>query len=152
MGSQDGLAHISMAYIDPGDIALVPDPGYPIYSASILLAGGELYPMPLLASNRFLPDLAAIPPEIAQRAKMMTINYPNNPVAASADEGFFTEVVEFAKKYDILICHDIAYSELAYDGFKPTSFMQIPGAKEVGIEFYSLSKTYNMAGCRLASP
>ncbi|MDO7787444.1 LL-diaminopimelate aminotransferase [Desulforamulus aquiferis] len=149
MGSQDGLAHISMAYIDPGDIALVPDPGYPIYSASILLAGGELYPMPLLASNRFLPDLAAIPPEIAQRAKMMTINYPNNPVAASADEGFFTEVVEFAKKYDILICHDIAYSELAYDGFKPTSFMQIPGAKEVGIEFYSLSKTYNMAGCRL---
>lgn len=149
MGSQDGLAHIAMAYVDPGDIALVPDPGYPIYAASILLAGGELYPMPLLGSNKFLPDLAAIPDDIARKAKIMTINYPNNPVAASADEAFFASVVDFAREYEVLVCHDIAYSELAYDGFKPTSFMQIPGAKEVGIEFYSLSKTYNMAGCRI---
>lgn len=149
MGSQDGLAHIAWAYINPGDIALVPDPGYPIYSASILLAEGELYPMPLLASNKFLPDLKAIPRDVAKKAKLMTINYPNNPVAASANADFFKEVVEFARNYDIIVCHDVAYAELAYDGFKPMSFLEVPGAKEVGIEFYSLSKTYNMAGCRI---
>lgn len=149
MGSQDGLAHIAMAYIEPGDIALVPDPGYPIYAASILLAGGQIYPLPLLEVNNFLPDLMSIPSDIAAKAKMMTINYPNNPVAASADRGFFSRVIDFAKEYEILICHDIAYSELAYDGYKPVSFMELPGAKDVGIEFYSLSKTYNMAGCRI---
>ncbi|WP_333870473.1 LL-diaminopimelate aminotransferase [Desulforamulus putei] len=149
MGSQDGLAHVALAFINPGDIALVPDPGYPIYAASILLAEGELYPMPLLEKNRFLPDLTLIPPEVARRARMMTINYPNNPVAASADADFFKKVVEFARTYDIVVCHDAAYAELAYDGFKPMSFLEVPGAKEVGIEFYSLSKTYNMAGCRI---
>ncbi|MGB9825105.1 MAG: LL-diaminopimelate aminotransferase [Desulfofundulus sp.] len=149
MGSQDGLAHISLAYINPGDVALVPDPGYPIYACSILLAGGEIYPMPLLAENDFLPDLDAIPGEVARKARLMWLNYPNNPVAASASREFFEQVVVFARDYDILVCHDVAYAELAYDGFKPMSFLEVPGAKEVGIEFYSLSKTYNMAGCRI---
>lgn len=149
MGSQDGLAHIAMAFIDPGDSALVPDPGYPIYAGSILLAGGEIHPMPLRAENGFLPDLAAIPPAVAARAGLMWLNYPNNPVAVSADRAFFAQVVDFARRYDILVCHDVAYAELAYDGFKPMSFLEVPGAREVGIEFYSLSKTYNMAGCRI---
>ncbi|MBO8137462.1 MAG: LL-diaminopimelate aminotransferase [Desulfotomaculum sp.] len=148
MGSQDGLGHISLAFIDPGDIALVPDPGYPIYSASILLAQGEIYPMPLLAENNFLPNLEDIPVEVANKAKLMWLNYPNNPVAAVADDKFFKKVVDFAKNYNILVCHDAAYSELAYDGYKPISFLEIPGAKDVGIEFHSVSKTYNMAGCR----
>lgn len=149
MGSQDGLAHIATAYVNPGDVALVPDPGYPIYFASILLAGGEVYPMPLVAENNFLPDLGAIPPETARRAKLMWINYPNNPVAAVADDDFFNRVVDFARDYDILVCHDAAYCELAFDGYRPVSFLETPGAKDVGIEFYSLSKTYNMAGCRI---
>lgn len=149
MGSQDGLAHLAMAYVDPGDVALVPDPGYPIYSFSIQMAQGEIYPLPLLAKNRFLPDLSQIPEDIATKSKLMWLNYPNNPVAVSADWEFFSRVVEFARKYDILVCHDVAYAELAYDGFKPMSFLEVPGAKEVGIEFYSLSKTYNMAGCRI---
>ncbi len=149
MGSQDGLAHLAMAYIDPGDVALVPDPGYPIYSFSIVMAQGEVYPLPIIEQNRFLPDLSSIPEETARKAKMMWLNYPNNPTAASADRGFFERVVEFALKYDILICHDVAYAELAYDNFKPMSFLEVPGAKDVGVEFYSLSKTYNMAGCRI---
>jgi len=149
MGSQDGLAHISLAYVDPGDITLVPDPGYPIYSFSITLAGGELYPMPLLEENGFLPVLSSIPEETAHRAKMMWINYPNNPVAAVAGREFFEEVVAFARRYGILVCHDVAYSELCYDGYKPMSFLEVEGAREVGIEFFSLSKTYNMAGCRI---
>ncbi|MFZ3171648.1 MAG: LL-diaminopimelate aminotransferase [Carboxydocellales bacterium] len=149
MGSQDGLAHLAWAYINPGDIALVPDPGYPIYSASILLAGGEIYPMPLLEERRFLPDLAAIPESVARKAKMMLLNYPSNPVAAVADAAFFREAVEFGIKYNVLICHDAAYSELAFDGFKPMSFLEVEGAKDVGIEFHSCSKTFNMAGCRI---
>ena len=149
MGSQDGLAHIALAYIDKGDYALVPDPGYPIYSASIMLAEGQVFPIPLLKENNFLPDLTAIPSEIAQKAKLMVLNYPNNPVAAVAGKEFFQEVVSFAQRNDILICHDAAYSELAFDGFKPTSLLEIPGAKEIGLEFHSLSKTFNMAGCRI---
>jgi LL-diaminopimelate aminotransferase len=149
MGSQDGLAHLALAYVNPGDIALVPDPGYPIYACSIHLAEGEIYNMPLLAENGFLPDLTSIPEDIARKAKLMWLNYPNNPVAVSADRGFYERVVDFAKEYDVIICHDAAYCELAYDGFKPVSFLEIPGAKEVGVEFYSLSKTYNMAGCRI---
>ncbi|KUK83407.1 MAG: Aspartate/tyrosine/aromatic aminotransferase [Pelotomaculum thermopropionicum] len=149
MGSQDGLAHLSMAYIDPGDVALVPDPGYPIYNFSVFMAQGEIYSLPLLAENRFLPDFTTIPEDIANKAKMMFLNYPNNPVAVSADRKFYEQAVEFARNYDILICHDAAYVELAFDGFKPLSFLEAPGAKEVGVEFYSLSKTYNMAGCRI---
>ncbi len=149
MGSQDGLGHLPLAFLDPGDIALIPDPGYPIYTAGVILAGGEIYPMPLKEENKFLPDLNIIPEKIASQAKMMIINYPNNPVAAVADREFFAKVVNFAAKFDILVCHDLAYSELAFDGYRPPSFLEIPGAKEIGVEFHSVSKTYNMAGCRL---
>jgi len=149
MGSQDGLAHIHWALLDPGDIVLVPDPGYPIYYAGVQLAGGEIYPVPLLAENQYLPDLDSIPAEICRRAKVMILNYPSNPLAATASKEFFAKLVEFAKKQDIIILHDFAYSELSYDGFKNTSFLEAPGAKEVGIEFHSISKTFNLAGCRL---
>ncbi len=149
MGSQDGLGHLAMALLNPGDIVLVPDPGYPIYSASVVIAGGELYPMPLREENRFLPNLDEIPQEIAHRAKMMILNYPSNPVTALADTQFFAQVVQFAQRYDILVVHDFAYSELVFDGLRPLSFLSVPGAREVGIEFNSLSKTFNMAGCRI---
>lgn len=149
MGSQDGLAHISMALLNPGDIVLVPDPGYPIYEASVLLAGGILYKLPLLEQNAFLPDLEAIPSEILQRTKMMILNYPGNPVTALANEHFFQQVIAFAKQNEILVVHDFAYSELVFDGHRALSFLAVPGAKEVGIEFNSLSKTFNMAGCRI---
>jgi LL-diaminopimelate aminotransferase len=150
MGSQDGLAHFALAWADPGDLVLVPDPGYPIYAGSVHLAGAEPYPMPLRAEKQFLPDLAAIPEEIARRAKFMILNYPNNPVSAIAPLSFFEEVVRFAKRYDIIVVHDLAYSEMAFDGYRPPSFLQAPGAKEVGIEFNSFSKSFNMAGCRIA--
>jgi LL-diaminopimelate aminotransferase len=149
MGSQDGLGHLGLAYLNPGDIALVPDPGYPVYTASVLLANGVKYPLPLTADNKFLPDLKAIPKEIAQKAKLMFLNYPNNPVAAVADMEFFAEAVAFAKENDIVLCHDLAYSELAYDGYRPPSILEVPGAKDVAIEFHSFSKTFCMAGCRL---
>ncbi len=149
MGSQDGLAHIFLAYIDPGNVALIPDPGYPIYTAGLMLAGGEKVAIPLLEENGFLPDLRKIDPDIARKAKLMLLNYPNNPTAAVASLSFFEEVVKFAKEYDLLICHDAAYSELAFDGYSPVSFLQAQGAKDVGIEFHSVSKTYNLAGARL---
>ena len=149
MGSQDGLAHIFLAYIDPGDLALIPDPGYPIYTAGLMLAGGEKVAVPLIEGNGFLPDLKKIDPDIARKAKLMFLNYPNNPTAAVAPLSFFEDVVEFAKEHDLLICHDAAYSELAFDGYRPVSFLQAQGAKEVGIEFHSVSKTYNLAGARL---
>ncbi|MED3688383.1 LL-diaminopimelate aminotransferase [Peribacillus butanolivorans] len=149
MGSQDGLAHLATAMINPGDYVLVPDPGYPIYEASVKLAGGNIYPMPLTAENKFLPQLNQIPVEILNKTKMMIISYPGNPVTALADEAFFSEVISFAKKNEILVVHDFAYSELIFDDHPRISFMSIPGAKEVGIEFNSLSKTFNMAGCRI---
>lgn len=149
MGSQDGLAHLATAIINPGDYVLVPDPGYPIYEASVDLAGGIIYPLPLKAENNFLPQLDAIPKEILQKTKMMIISYPGNPVTALADEAFFMKVIEFAKENHILVVHDFAYSELIFDHNPQISFMSIPGAKEVGIEFNSLSKTFNMAGCRI---
>ena len=149
MGSQDGLAHLAMAMIDQGEYVLVPDPGYPIYEASVTLAGGTVYPMPLLEENRYLPQLDEIPVEVLEKTKMMIISYPGNPVTALADEAFFEKVVEFARKHNILIVHDFAYSELIFDQNPQISFMSIPGAKEVGIEFNSLSKTFNMAGCRI---
>ncbi len=150
MGSQDGLAHFALAWTDPGDVVLVPDPGYPIYAGSVHLAGAELYPMPLRAENGFLPDLTAIPEDIARRAKFMILNYPNNPVSAVAPLSFFEEVVRFAREHDIMVVHDLAYSEMAFDGYRPPSFLEVPGAKEVGIEFNSFSKSFNMAGCRIA--
>ncbi|WP_144548657.1 LL-diaminopimelate aminotransferase [Bacillus sp. X1(2014)] len=149
MGSQDGLAHLATAIINPGDYVLVPDPGYPIYEASVNIAGGVIYPMPLLAENRFLPMLEEIPLDVLDKTKMMIISYPGNPVTALADQSFFEKVVSFAKHHNILVVHDFAYSELIFDGNPQLSFMSVPGAKEIGIEFNSLSKTFNMAGCRI---
>lgn len=149
MGSQDGLAHLATAFINPGEYVLVPDPGYPIYEENVILAGGKIYPMPLLAENQYLPQLDEIPAEILAKTKMMIISYPGNPVTALADRNFFEQVVSFAKQHNILVVHDFAYSELIFDGNPQISFMSVPGAKEVGIEFNSLSKTFNMAGCRI---
>lgn len=149
MGSQDGLSHLATAMVNPGDYVLVPDPGYPIYEASVTIAGGLIYPMPLVEENQFLPKLDEIPLEILQKTKMMIISYPGNPVTALADENFFSEVVTFARKHNILVVHDFAYSELIFDDHPKISFLSVPGAKEVGIEFNSLSKTFNMAGCRI---
>lgn len=150
IGSKEGVAHAPMAFINPGDIALVPDPGYPVYPVSVAFAGGECRHMPLLKENGFLPDLDAIPADVAARAKMMFLNYPNNPTAAVADTDFFKRVVEFALKHNIVVCHDAAYTEVAFDGFVPPSFLETPGADEVGLEFHSLSKTFSMTGWRIA--
>lgn len=149
MGSQDGLAHLATALINRGDIVLVPDPGYPIYEASVTIAGGVIYPMPLKAENGFLPVLEEIPHDVLVKTKMMIFSYPGNPVTALADKEFYERVILFAKQHDILVVHDFAYSELIFDHHEQISFMAIPGAKEVGIEFNSLSKTFNMAGCRI---
>lgn len=149
IGSKEGIGHISWCYLNQGDTVLVPDPGYPVYAGGAILAGAEPYYMPLYPEKGFLPDLAAIPTEVARRAKMMFINYPNNPTGAVAGEEFFNEVISFAREYNILVCHDAAYSEMSYDGYMPPSFLQFPGAKDVGIEFHSVSKTYNMTGWRI---
>lgn len=149
MGSQDGLAHLATAIINPGDYVLVPDPGYPIYEASVTIAGGVLYPFALLAENNFLPILDHIPLHVLEKTKMMILSYPGNPVTALADRCFFEKVIEFANRYNIFVVHDFAYSELIYDNHPQISFMSVPGAKEVGIEFNSLSKTFNLAGCRI---
>ncbi|OXM86674.1 LL-diaminopimelate aminotransferase [Paenibacillus rigui] len=150
MGSQDGLSHLAMAITDPGDIAMVPDPGYPIYGASLVLAGVEPYFLPLKEANDFLPKLDEIPTAIAEKAKFILLNYPSNPLSAVASREFFEELITFAKKHDLLVVHDLAYSEMAFDGFKPMSILEIEGAKEVAVEFHSLSKSFNMAGCRIA--
>ena len=149
IGSKEGIAHIFLAFIDPGDFSLIPDPAYPVYKTGTLFANGFPYIMPLLEENGFLPDLEEIDEDIAQRAKLMFINYPNNPTAAVANKDFFEKVVKFAKKYDILVCHDFAYSEMTFDDYKASSFLEVGGAKDVGIEFHSLSKIYNMTGWRL---
>ncbi|WP_456275286.1 LL-diaminopimelate aminotransferase [Bacillus sp. AK128] len=148
MGSQDGLVHLPMVLTNPGDIVLVPDPGYTAYAAGISLAEATPYPMPLQAKNNFLPDLSLIPEEICIKAKLMILNFPGNPVPAMATKDFFQEVITFAKKYNIIVLHDFAYCELYYEE-QPISFLSIEGAKEVGIEFNSLSKSFNMAGCRI---
>jgi LL-diaminopimelate aminotransferase len=150
MGSQDGLAHLAMALCDPGDIALVPDPGYPIYGASLVLAGVQPYLMPLKEENGFLPNLLHIPEDVLSKAKFILLNYPSNPLSAIADRSFYEQLVAFAKQNELLIVHDLAYSEMAFDGFKPMSVLEIEGAKEVAVEFHSLSKSFNMAGCRIA--
>jgi len=149
IGSKEGIAHIFLAFVDSGDFSLIPDPGYPVYKTGTLFANGFPYIMPLLEENDYLPDLEEVDEEIAQRAKLMFINYPNNPTAAVANKDFFEKVVKFAKKYDILVCHDFAYSEMTFDGYKTSSFLEVEGAKNVGIEFHSLSKIYNMTGWRL---
>ncbi|MBI2866387.1 MAG: aminotransferase class I/II-fold pyridoxal phosphate-dependent enzyme, partial [Chloroflexi bacterium] len=149
IGSKEGLGHVPMCLLDPGDIALVPDPCYPVYPVATMFAGGECHYLPLQEENGFLPDLDDMPPEVARRAKLLWLNYPNNPTAAVATPQFFQKVVSFAREYDIAVCHDAAYTEVAFDGYQPTSFLQAPGAREVGIEFHSLSKSYNMTGWRI---
>lgn len=149
IGSKEGIGHVPLAFVEPGDTVLVPSPGYPVYPVSVLFAGGVSHMMPLREENGFLPDLKAIPQETLQKAKLMFINYPNNPTAAVAPRAFYEEVVALAARYNIIVCHDAAYSEIYFDEEKPLSFMQIDGAKDVGIEFHSLSKTYNMTGWRI---
>ena len=149
LGSKDGLAHLCWAMIDPGDVSLVPDPGYTVYKVNTLMAGGEAIPMPLLEKNGFLPDLSAIPTDAAGKAKLMFLNYPNNPTGAVASLDFYNEVARFAREYDIAVCSDLAYSEVTYDGYVAPSFLQADGAKDVCIEMHSLSKSFNMTGWRI---
>jgi LL-diaminopimelate aminotransferase len=150
LGSKEGIGHVHLAWVNPGDVVLVPEPGYPVYHSGTLFTGGETVWMPLKQENNFLPDLSAIPEDTARRAKLMFICYPNNPAAVTAPLGFFEEVVSFAKKYNIIVCHDAAYCDVYYDGRKPHSFLEVDGARDVAIEYYSLSKTYNMTGWRVA--
>jgi len=149
IGSKEGIAHVALCLVDPGDVALVPDPAYPVYAVGTMFAGGEVYPLPLTEEHRFLPDLDAVPADVARRARVLWINYPNNPTAACASLDFFERVVHFAQRYDLAVCHDLAYADVAYDGYVPPSFLEVPGARQVGIEFNSLSKAYNMTGWRV---
>jgi LL-diaminopimelate aminotransferase len=149
IGSKEGIAHIPLAFVNPGDYVLVPSPGYPVYRVSTLFAGGLPYFLPLRKENNFLPNLSKIPEEVAKKAKLLFINYPNNPTSAIAERPFFEEAVAFAHRYQIIVCHDAAYSEVAFDGYRPLSFFEMEGAKEIGIEFHSLSKTFNMTGWRI---
>jgi LL-diaminopimelate aminotransferase len=128
IGSKEGIAHLPLAFINPGDTALVPTPAYPVYSIATMFAGGRSFFMPLTRENGFLPDLKAIPPEMARRSKLMFINYPNNPTGATAERDFFEKVVDFAKEFDLIVCHDAAYTEMGFDGYRPMSFLEIPGA------------------------
>lgn len=149
LGSKEGLAHLALAYINPGDVVLVPSPSYPVHFRGPLIAGGDVYSLVLKPENNWLIDLAAIPDEVAHKAKILYFNYPSNPTAATAPREFFEEIVAFARKYEILLVHDLCYAELAFDGYQPTSLLEIPGAKEIGVEFHTMSKTYNMAGWRV---
>ncbi len=149
IGSKEGIAHISLCFVDPGDVNLIPDPGYPVYGIGTLFAGGESYRMPLLEKNGYLPQFRDIPSEVAKKARLMFLNYPNNPTGAVADRRFFEEVVAFAREYEIIVCHDAAYSEITFDGYRAPSFLETPGAREAGIEFHSLSKPFNMTGWRI---
>ena len=149
IGSKEGIGHIPLCFVDPGDVALVPDPGYPVYPVAVQLAGGTAYSLRLTAERGFLPDFDAVPADIADKAKLLFINYPSNPTSAVADIAFFERVVAFAKQHDIVVVHDMAYSEIAYDEYVPPSFLEASGARDVGIEVHSLSKSYNMTGWRI---
>ncbi len=149
LGSKEGIAHLSLAILDPGDLVLVPDPGYPSYTMGAVIAGARVHKFPLLPERGFLPDLDAIPSDVALEAKVIWLNYPNNPTAATADLKFLEQAVAFAREHDILLCHDLPYCDVTYDGYTAPSVLQVPGAKEVAVEFNSLSKTYNMAGWRV---
>ncbi len=149
IGSKEGISHIPLAFINQGDIGLVPDPCYPPYNSSIIFAGGQPCKMPLLEKNSFLPNLHHMKPHILNKAKMLFLNYPNNPTAAVCDKSFFKDVVKFAERHNIIVCHDAAYSELSFDGLKVLSFLETDGAKGVGVEFHSFSKIFNMTGWRL---
>ncbi|MDD1678695.1 MAG: LL-diaminopimelate aminotransferase [Methanomicrobiales archaeon] len=149
IGSKDGIAHIPEAFVNPGDYVLVPDPGYPVYRTSTLFAEGKVHIMPLRVENKFLPRLDQIPTEVTREAKLMFLNYPNNPTAATAPREFFKEVVDYATEHDIIVVHDNPYSEVTFDGYQAPSFLETPGAIEVGVEMHTLSKTYNMTGWRI---
>jgi LL-diaminopimelate aminotransferase len=151
LGSKEGIFHMINAFVDPGDVVLIPDPGYLTYDMATRFAGGLVYRLPLLPENHYLPDLQSIPGNILDRAKLLWMNYPSNPTSAVASQSFFAEVVEFAYRHDILICHDAAYTLVTYNGYKSPSILQIPGAKETAVEFNSLSKSHNMAGWRVGA-
>ncbi len=149
IGSKEAIAHIFFAFVDKGDYTLIPDPGYPVYKNATIFAGGTPFAMPLLEENGFLPDFDRIPEDVAKKSKLMFLNYPNNPTGAVADLEFYKKAVDFCKKYDILLCSDMAYSEMTFDGYKAPSVLQVEGGKDVAIEFYSHSKSYNMTGWRV---
>jgi LL-diaminopimelate aminotransferase len=149
IGSKEGIGHVHLAFVNPGDVVLVPSPGYPVYPVGTSFCGGVSHIMPLTKANGFLPDLTAIPRDVARKAKLMWLNSPNNPTSVVMTKDYFKRVVEFAQEHHVIVCHDAAYSEIYYDGKRPASFMEVDGAKDVGVEFHSLSKTYNMTGWRL---
>lgn len=149
IGSKEGIGHLPLAFVNPGDVVLVPDPAYPVYQAGTLFAGGESYFLPLTSARDFLPDLGAIPAAVLKRAKILWLNYPNNPTGAVAPRAFLAEAVDFARQHRLILAHDAPYSEIAFDGYRPESILNIPGAKEVAIEYHSVSKTYNMTGWRV---
>jgi LL-diaminopimelate aminotransferase len=149
IGSKEGIGNMAVAFVDPGDIVLVASPCYPVYHIGTAFNGGKNYFLPLRKENHFLPDLDSIPAEVAKQAKLLWINYPNNPTAAVTDKDFYKKVVDFANRNNVIVCHDAAYTEMGYDGYRPMSFLEVEGAKEVGIEFHSLSKTFNMTGWRI---
>jgi LL-diaminopimelate aminotransferase len=149
IGSKEGLAHLALAYVNPGDLILVPSPSYPAHFRGPMIAGGKLHPIVLSAANNWLIDLSAIPEEVARQAKILYFNYPNNPTTATAPREFFEEIVSWAHHYEVMLVHDLCYAELAFDGYQPTSLLEIPGAKSLSVEFHTLSKTYNMAGWRV---
>ena len=149
IGSKEGIGNMAVAFVDPDDIVLVASPCYPVYHIGSAFSGGKNYFLPLRKESHFLPDLDSIPVDVAKQSKLIWINYPNNPTAAVADRGFFERVIDFADRYNVIVCHDAAYTEMGYDGYRPMSFLEVDGGKEVGIEFHSLSKTFNMTGWRI---
>jgi LL-diaminopimelate aminotransferase len=149
IGSKEGIGNMAVAFVDPGDLVLVSSPCYPVYHIGTAFNGGTNYFLPLKRENRFLPDLDAIPADVARQAKLLWINYPNNPTAAVADREFYRRVIDFANQHNVIVCHDAAYTEMGYDDYRPMSFLEVDGAREVGIEFHSLSKTFNMTGWRI---
>jgi LL-diaminopimelate aminotransferase len=151
LGSKEGIFHLAQALLDPGDVALIPDPGYITYTSGTVLAGGLPYCVPLLRERGYLPDLDAVPPEALRNARLLWLNYPNNPTAATASRDFFAAAVEFARRHALLVCHDAAYAQVTFDGYRAPSILEIPGAKEVAVEFNSLSKSHNMAGWRVGA-
>ena len=151
LGSKEGIFHLAQAILDPGDVALIPDPGYLTYASGAILAGGRPYSLPLLPERYYLPDLTTIPPEILRRTRLLWLNYPNNPTAATAPLEFFAAAVEFARQHGLLVCHDAAYSQVTFEGYRAPSILEVPGAKEVAVEFNSLSKSHNMAGWRVGA-
>ena len=150
LGGKEGVAHVALACLDPGEVCLAPEPGYPPYTSGPLFAGADLHYLPLRAENKFAPDLGGIPADVWERANLFFLNYPNNPTGATAPEGLFTQVVEMARKHEVIVVHDSAYSEIAFDGYRPPSFLEEPGAREIGVEIFSLSKGWNMTGWRVA--